>query len=199
MAEPVLHLASASPRRREILATLGVAHSWQGVAVDETPRPGETDAALVERLARAKAQAALASRGNGLPILGADTIVSLEGQLFGKARSREETLYMLESLSGRVHRVLTAVAMIAGGRERVATAATEVRMRAIEPAEALAYWRSGECEGKAGAYAIQGLGGMFVSSIAGSYTAVVGLPVFETAMLLKEAGVDVFAGAGARP
>src|SRR5690606_1804280 len=110
-----------------ILATLGVAHSWQGVAVDETPRPGEADAALVERLARAKARAALASRGNGLPILGADTIVSLEGQLFGKARSREETLYMLESLSGRVHRVLTAVAMIAGGRERVATAATEVR------------------------------------------------------------------------
>jgi septum formation protein len=195
VTEPVLHLASASPRRREILRALGVSHSWRGVGVDETPLPEEGDADLVLRLALAKARAARQSRSDGTPVLGADTIVSLDGRLFGKAGSQEEALFMLERLSGRTHRVLTAIALSLPGREFTALSQSEVRMREIPPGEARAYWATGEPAGKAGAYAIQGIGGVFVESLAGSWSGVVGLPVFETAALLKRAGIDVVAAA----
>lgn len=195
MSEPVLHLASASPRRREILHALGVSHSWQGVGIDEAPLPAEADADLVLRLALAKARTGRHSRGGELPVLAADTIVSLDGRLFGKAASEEEALYMLERLSGRTHRVLTGVALSCPGAELTALSQSEVRMRAIPAEEARAYWSTGEPAGKAGAYAIQGIGGVFVESLAGSWSGVVGLPVFETAGLLRCAGIDVVATA----
>lgn len=187
-----LHLASASPRRHEILAALGVAHSWAGVDIDEAPRPGETPQALVCRLASAKAATARA-RGNRTPfILGADTIVTLDGRVFGKPGCREEALAMLLQLSGRCHTVLTAVALIGGDREWRAMSTTAVRFREILPAEARAYSESGEASGKAGGYAIQGRAGIFVASLTGSYTGVVGLPVYETANLLRDGGFELW-------
>ncbi len=195
MSDPVLHLASASPRRREILRVLGVRHSWQAAGVDEAPLPAEKDADLVLRLALAKARAGRESCRGEIPVLAADTIVSLDGGLFGKAASEEEALYMLERLSGRTHRVLTGVALNYPGGELTALSQSEVRMREISAREARAYWASGEPAGKAGAYAIQGIGGVFVESLAGSWSGVVGLPVFEAAGLLKRAGIDVIAAA----
>ena len=140
------------------------------------------------RLAEEKARVAGV---DDLPVLAADTIVVLGDRVFDKPASREDALWMLESLSGRVHRVITGVAL--WSRETLATAAsdTEVRFRDIRPDEALAYWQSGEPRDKAGAYGIQGLGGIFVESIKGSYSGVVGLPVFETAALLRDAGIEV--------
>ncbi len=186
--KPVLHLASSSPRRREILAALGVPFSFAGVDIDESRAPGEPVSEMVLRLAGAKAQAAVGKR---IPVLGADTIVVLDDRVFGKPDSQFDALDMLKALSGRTHRVLTAVAVINDGTLETATAETKVRFRDIHPDEALAYWQSGEPQGKAGSYAIQGLGGVFVESLHGSYSGVVGLPVYETAELLKNAGIVV--------
>ncbi|HWM27973.1 MAG TPA: Maf family protein [Woeseiaceae bacterium] len=194
--KPVLHLASASPRRREILTALGVRHTWEGVDIDETPSPGEPAEALVLRLALGKARASRDLRPNEQVILGADTIVSLDERIFGKSATEGEALCTLSQLSGRTHKVFTAVALSASGRELTALCQSDVRLRRIEPREALAYWRSGEPAGKAGAYAIQGVGGIFVEGISGSYSGIVGLPVFETAALLAEAGIDLLRGAG---
>lgn len=189
--KPLLHLASASPRRREILMSIGVEHTFAGVGIDETPLPGEPVADLVLRLAVGKAMASRAMGRDDPVILGADTIVSLDGQTFGKPGSKDEALHMLSCLSGRVHTVQTAVAVLAGDRELSAMSSSDVRFRDIHPAEALAYWQTGEPSGKAGAYAIQGRGGIFVESIRGSFSCIVGLPVFETARLLKSAGIEI--------
>jgi len=186
--QPILHLASSSPRRREILAALGVPFSFAGVDIDESRLEGESVLDMVRRLAREKAQSA---EGGGLPLLGADTVVVLEERVFGKPSSEDDALDMLHTLSGRIHRVLTAVTLIATGRIETAVAESAVRFRDIHPDEAKAYWQSGEPEGKAGSYAIQGLGGIFVESLHGSYSGVVGLPVYETAKLLGQAGIDV--------
>ena len=191
----MLHLASASPRRREILTALGVRHTWQGVDIDETSLPGEQPEALVSRLALGKARASRDLRPDEPVILGADTIVSLDDRIFGKSATEDEALYMLSRLSGRTHKVFTAVALSASGRELTALCRSDVRLRRIAPWEALAYWRSGEPAGKAGAYAIQGVGGIFVEAISGSYSCIVGLPVFETAALLAAAGIDLLPGA----
>lgn len=188
MPQPVLHLASSSPRRREILSALGVPFTHAGVDLDESRVEGETVAAMVVRLASEKARAA---RGMHLPVLGADTIVALGDQVFGKPQSMREALLMLQALSGRPHRVLTAVALVNNGDISTALSDTEVRFRDIHPDEARAYWQSGEPLGKAGGYAIQGLGGVFVEALTGSYTGVVGLPVYETAALLATAGITV--------
>lgn len=194
---PVLHLASASPRRREILAAIGVTHTWQGVDVDETPLPGEAADALATRLALAKATASRQIRKSEPVILGADTVVEFDGATFGKAATEEEALFMLSRLSGGVHRVFTAVALDTPGGQKTALSRSEVRMRKIAPDEALRYWRSGEPLGKAGAYAIQGMGGLFVEALSGSYSGVVGLPVFETGSLLRQAGIDLLRRASA--
>lgn len=188
MSQPDLHLASSSARRREILTTLGVRFSHAGVDIDESRASGESVADMVLRLAREKAQAADAG---DLPVLGADTIVTLDDQVFGKPTSQGDALAMLQALSARSHQVLTGVACISGGNLSTAIATTEVRFRDIDPDEALAYWQSGEPQGKAGSYAIQGLGGIFVESLSGSYSGVVGLPVYETAALLQGAGIAV--------
>lgn len=188
MNENTLYLASASPRRRDLLRALGLEFAWGGVEADERRLPDEDPEAMVMRLAAAKALAA----PPGPVAIGADTAVVLGNRVFGKPASREEALATLAALSGRSHRVLTGVAVRSrNGIDRVVSA-TEVRFREVGPDEALAYWQSGEPRDKAGAYAIQGKGGAFVESIAGSYTGVVGLPVFETARLLVAAGIDLF-------
>ncbi len=189
MSETKLHLASASARRREILDALGVAFTWSATDIDETPLAGEDAESMVLRLAAVKARAAA-----GLPataILGADTAVVLGTQILGKPGSVHEAMNMLALLSGRTHRVLTGVALLSGAATNTAVSRTEVRFREIAVDEASAYCRSGEYQGKAGAYAIQGLAGLFVESLSGSYSGVVGLPVFETAGLLRAAGMDV--------
>ncbi len=141
------------------------------------------------RLAVTKAE--LANNGESKIVLAADTVVVLGERVFGKPEDCNDAIEMLEALSGQTHRVLTGVAVQAQMRVRTALSATEVKFREIRPDEALAYWQSGEPCDKAGAYAIQGLGGVFVEIISGSYSGVVGLPVFETVQLLRDAGLRI--------
>ena len=157
--------------------------------VDEEPREGEDAEQMVLRLAIAKATAIVAMPDE--IVLGADTAVVLDGKIFGKPRDEADALRMLGELSGRAHRVLTGVAVCRRGRLSSALSNTEVQFREIDPDEARCYWHSGEPRDKAGAYAIQGRGGMFVKAIMGSYSGVVGLPVFETARLLRDAGLEL--------
>jgi len=181
-----LYLASGSPRRRELLTQIGVSFTQVCAPIDETPRPGERAAGYVERLARAKAAAGLAQvEGSGV-VLGADTAVVLDGRILGKPESREHALAMLAELSDREHQVLTAVALSDGQRCLSTCVASTVRFRRIDATEAERYWASGEPLDKAGGYAIQGLGAIFVTGLAGSYSAVVGLPLSETADLLGQ-------------
>jgi septum formation protein len=185
---PTIVLASASPRRSELLRQLGVAHRVLAVDVDESALPGESAQTLVERLARDKALAGLTRDGAGLPVLGADTVVVVDGQIFGKPVDSGAALTMLEAMSGRWHQVLTAVAIAMPGPHgqlRTACSATAVKMRSVTRAEAVAYWHSGEPVGKAGGYAIQGIGAAFIEEIRGSYSGVMGLPLYETAQLLQ--------------
>ena len=157
--------------------------------VDERQLPGEAADAMVLRLAAAKAAAGRSTHAG--PVLGADTAVVVDGDVFGKPQDEADALAMLDRLSGRTHKVVTGVALSWNGGEKTALSSSEVRFRQISPAEALAYWQSGEPAGKAGAYAIQGQGGVFVEEIHGSYSGIVGLPVFETAGLLAAAGIEV--------
>jgi septum formation protein len=183
---PRIALASASPRRRELLDQLGVAFEVVPADVDESMRPGETPESLVRRLARDKALAGLRRDGGSRPVLGADTIVVADGEVFNKPADRADAVRMLMALAGREHQVMTAVAVAtAGGKVLEALSVTRVRMRPIGTAEAGAYWDSGEPAGKAGGYAIQGMGAMFIEHIAGSYSGVMGLPLYETARLLQ--------------
>lgn len=183
-------LASASPRRRELLAQLGYRFRVLPVAIEEVPGPREPGAEYVCRMAREKARAArVRLEAAALPVLGADTEVVIGARILGKPGSLAEATAMLAALSGRVHRVLSAVAVNDGHRERVVLSSTRVRFRRLEPAEMQAYWGSGEPRDKAGAYAIQGYGAEFVERIEGSYSGVVGLPLCETAALLAEFGV----------
>ncbi len=184
-----LFLASASPRRRELLAQIGAPFSLISVSVDETPSPTESPEAYVERVARDKALAGLAVLGerDGC-VLGADTSVVLDQRILGKPVDRNEGLAMLAALSGRTHRVMTAVALASRSACEARVVISEVTFRSIDEAEAERYWNSGEPLDKAGGYAIQGWGAAFVSQLHGSYSAVVGLPLCETAQLL-----DVFA------
>lgn len=189
---PVLLLASASPRRRALLAQLGLQCVQLAPDLDETPSPAEPPAAYVARLARAKAQAVRARVNTTLPILAADTAVVLGERLLGKPRDAAEAAAMWQALGGRWHQVLTAVTLL-DRTERHVVVTTAVRLRRITPAEAAAYWASGEPRDTAGGYAIQGLGAMFVAGLRGSYSNVVGLPLYETAALLRAAGIDPLA------
>jgi len=186
-----LLLASTSPRRREILSALRLNFGVCHVDIDETPLPGELAEAMVLRLAAAKVEAA--DKGSTTLVLGADTAVVVEDQILGKPVDEADCLAMLELLSDRAHRVVTGVALHAAGGTTTTVSTTDVYFREISRDEALAYWHSGEPCDKAGAYAIQGLGGAFVTRIDGSYSGVVGLPVFETLQLLSAAGLTVLA------
>lgn len=188
-AQAQLLLASGSPRRRELLEQIGVRFGVIRHEVDETPRTAEVPEDYVRRMAEEKASSGAALCGAQNPVLGADTAVIRDDAILGKPRDREHALSMLRSLSGRTHRVCSAVSLSIAGRLQTRLSVTTVRFRDLEERELEAYWRTGEPTGKAGAYAIQGIAAVFVSSIEGSYTGVVGLPLAETAELLRAAGV----------
>ncbi len=180
-------LASESPRRKQLLAQIGFTPDEIAPAsLDESPLPKETPRALALRLAAAKARH---GARDGAVVLGADTVVALGRRILPKAMTRSEAQACLTLLSGRAHRVLTAVAIASGERVRTRLAEARVRMKMLSRAEIAAYLDSGEWEGKAGGYAIQGRAGRFVIDIIGSYSAIVGLPLYETANLLEAAGV----------
>ncbi len=185
-----LFLASASSRRRELLTQIGVPFELLSITLDETPLPAERPEAYVQRLAREKAMAGWAAvNDDSAAVLGADTTVVIDERILGKPADRAEGLLMLESLSDREHHVLTAVALATRDACEVRLVTSRVRFRRIERAEAEAYWASGEPCDKAGGYAIQGWGAVFVAELRGSYSAVVGLPLCETAQLLDLAGI----------
>jgi len=187
---PGIVLASASPRRMELLRQIGVSFTVVEHQVNEEVLPGEEPQGYVQRLALEKARSAQSSRmTDDLPVLGADTIVVCGGQILGKPRDREDAQRMWALLSNTEHQVYSAVALCQGERALGQMSMTTVRFRELSPVDCDHYWASGEPLGKAGAYAIQGLGALFVHSLSGSYSGVVGLPLFETAQLLAHFGV----------
>ncbi len=186
---PVLQLASTSPRRQEILRSLGLTFTVMAVEIDESRLEGETPQQMVLRLAANKAAAAVSA--DSQLVIGADTIVVLGDKVLGKPRGMDDAVEMLMKLSGRSHTVLSGVALWSPTGIISALSQTEVRFREIGRDEARAYWHSGEPCDKAGSYAIQGRGGTFVATISGSYSGVVGLPVYELAELLGNAGIEV--------
>ncbi|MBE8716833.1 Maf family protein [Cellvibrio polysaccharolyticus] len=187
--QPDLYLASQSPRRSQLLAQIGVRHQVISVDVPEQPEAGESAAAYVERLALSKARAGFSRvQEESLavcPVMGADTIVVCDGDILEKPRNQQHGAAMLANLSGRVHQVFTAVALCAPGQQQVERNITEVRFRILSNEEITTYWLTGEPRDKAGGYAIQGLGAVFVEEIRGSYTNVVGLPLETTRQLLQ--------------
>ncbi len=189
---PAVILASASPRRAQLLSQIGVTYHALPAALEERRAPGEPIEQCVVRLAREKALQVRAALEAALPVLGADTAVLLDDEMLGKPADRAAGLAMLARLSGRTHRVLTAVALAGTDGVRSLLSQSEVRLRRLSAAECAAYWDSGEPCDKAGAYAIQGLGAVFVEELRGSYSGVMGLPLFETAVLLAEAGVPMW-------
>jgi len=190
--DPDLFLASASPRRAELLERMGVRFQTVPQAVDEQVQPDETPEVFVFRLALEKARAGRAGLSGDaqVPVLGADTAVVIDDTILGKPTDRDAALGMLEQLSGRTHRVLTAIAMVGDQRELTRLSLSMVTLRNLGAAECEAYWRSGEPIDKAGGYAIQGRGGVFVEQLEGSYSGVMGLPMVETHDLLTEFGID---------
>ncbi|MGR6736749.1 Maf family protein [Pseudomonas chlororaphis] len=187
-----LYLASGSPRRRELLTQIGVPFTAISADIDETPFPDESPVAYVERLARDKAAAGyalIADDPSAACVLGADTAVALDGRILGKPLDQADAQSMLMALSDREHEVLTAIAVLDGQRCESRVVRSLVRFRAIGDDEAARYWASGEPRDKAGGYGIQGLAAIFVAGLNGSYSAVVGLPVCETAELLGHFGI----------
>jgi len=186
MTDFELYLASQSPRRRELLSQIDIRYRVLPVSVEEEHQPHEPPAAYVERLARAKAMAGNRLRSEDKPVLGADTIVVDGDQILEKPRDEADGKRMLRQLSGRTHLVMTAIAMAQGARCESRLVVTEVSFRRLSDAEIDGYWASGEPRDKAGAYGIQGRAGKFVSYLKGSYSAVVGLPLMETDLLLRQ-------------
>ena len=196
---PRLYLASASPRRAELLHQIGLPHRVLNVPApdgeDEPQHPGEAAEDYVRRTAREKAERGEQYRRQQglppLPLLAADTTVILQGVVLGKPRNAAEAQSMLRRLSGREHQVHTAVVLYAGDGLREAVSATIVRMRPLEDGDINRYIASGEPFGKAGAYGIQGLASTFIAHISGSYSGVMGLPLYETADLLRQTGIHL--------
>ncbi|MGO1750599.1 MAG: Maf family protein [Marinobacter sp.] len=184
-------LASASPRRSELLAQIGVPFSVQPAHIDETPRAAEAPGDYVERLAREKALA-VAIHFPGKHVLGSDTSVVLSNDILGKPNDESEARAMLARLSGNAHQVMTAIALAKDGHCESRLVITNVTFRELEEDEIAAYVATDEPMDKAGSYGIQGLGGIFVKELRGSYSAVVGLPLQETAALLADAGCPVW-------
>ena len=179
-------LASSSPRRAELLRQIGTRFAIRPADIDETQLPDESAEVYVQRMAREKAETvALHTKEINLPVLGADTTVVLDKQVFSKPADKTEAIATLRALSGRSHRVLSAIAVVAEGRTELRLSETSVRFRDIKEREYERYWSTGEPQGKAGAYAIQGLGAVFVECITGSYSGVVGLPLSQTFELFE--------------
>lgn len=190
----LIYLASASPRRSALLEQIGVAHRVQPVDVDETALGGEPPDRYVRRLAVLKAETLWRQLGQKLaaaqrqPVLGADTAVVLDDHILGKPRDEQDCLRMLGLLSARTHQVFTAVALCASDGCQSRVNVSDVTFRKLAEDEIRRYWRSGEPAGKAGAYAVQGRAALFIERIAGSYSGIMGLPLFETGELLAAIG-----------
>lgn len=188
-----LYLASSSPRRQSLLKQINVPFTVINPDIDETPMTGEIPEHYVSRLAITKAKVGFnqlsTTQRQTAYVLGADTIISLDDTIMGKPTSQQHAVTMLLSLSGKTHKVFTAIALYYLDKLLSSTIVTEVTMRQITADEALAYWHTGEPNGKAGGYAIQGIAATFIEQIHGDYYAVVGLPLFATSELLKQAGI----------
>jgi septum formation protein len=190
-----LVLASASPRRKELLAQLGIQCFVKSVDIDETPLPNESPLDYVKRVAAEKSAACLAVYDGDLPILAADTSVVLNNQIMGKPENQQHAEQMLLQLSGATHQVYSAISLrnpnVSGLNHWEAVNITDVTFRKLTLAEIAAYWQTGEPCDKAGGYAIQGLGSIFIEKISGSFSGVMGLPLFETAQLLVQQGITI--------
>jgi len=188
-----IYLASQSPRRSELLKQLGVRFDVRVANVDESHHAGESAEKYVQRLASEKANAIWQSLSeqHRLPVLGADTTVSIAGEILGKPADRDEGIAMLRRLSGQQHEVISGIALI-GGKHSVCVNVSQVRFRELSDAEIEAYWDTGEPQDKAGGYAIQGYAAAFISELHGSYSGVMGLPLYETARLLSAFNVPIW-------
>jgi septum formation protein len=192
MSEARIVLASASPRRKALLDQLGLQVEVMAVGIEEAVRGEEKPSDYVARLANDKARAARARLTDDCVVIAADTVVVIDDVILGKPADRDAFIEMLGLLSGRTHAVLTGVSVSVGGRVRTAVSRTSVRFRNIALHEMEAYWESGEPKDKAGGYGIQGVGGIFVERLEGSYSGVVGLPLAETEQMLTGLGVDLW-------
>jgi septum formation protein len=192
-SNPLIYLASASPRRSALLTQIGVAHHVRPVDVDESLQPAETPAVYVIRLARAKAETLWNRLGEEerLPVLGSDTTVALGNDVLGKPANRAEGMAMLRRLNGKTHQVYTGVALRSSRGIESRVSISDVTFRALSEAEMEAYWLTGEPADKAGGYAVQGRAAVFIERITGSYSGIMGLPLFETAALLTSTGWSV--------
>ncbi len=190
----MLHLASRSPRRSELLARLGLDFGVLDIDIPEQRQPGEAPDDYGRRVAREKAGAGLlrVMAVPGAVVLGADTEVVLDDEVFGKPCDDADAAAMLRRLSGRTHRVITAVSLVSASRELQATSISEVTFAPLTEDEIVAYVASGEPRGKAGAYAIQGRAQVFISHLSGSYSGVMGLPLHETATMLRALGIPMW-------
>ncbi|MEI6543674.1 MAG: Maf family protein [Methylococcales bacterium] len=184
-----LILASASPRRKELLDQIKVSYEIYPVNLDETPLPNEKPLAYVQRLAAEKSAACVAQLKTQLPVLAADTSVILGDLIMGKPQNQKDAVEMLTQLSGKTHQVFSAISL-RGRKHLQAVSITDVTFRSLTEQEIIDYWHTGEPLDKAGSYAVQGIGGIFVKSIVGSFSGVVGLPLFETAELLSKQGIE---------
>ncbi len=184
-------LASASPRRRELLEQIGITAIVQSVDIDESMRPGESVKAYVQRLAMEKAERGFEMINNiqKLPVLGSDTIVEIDGMVLGKPQNRQHAKEMLQQLSGKKHAVHTSVAIVTEDKKIIDTSSSQVLFNKLDEQEIDSYVATGEADDKAGSYAIQGFAAQFVENINGSFSGVMGLPLFETVQLLKRCGI----------
>lgn len=191
----MLYLASRSPRRRELLARLGLDPRLLDIDIPEVRQPGEPAFDYVRRVSREKAGAGLLEvmAVSGALVLAADTEVVLDDEVFGKPVDAADAAAMLGRLSGRTHQVISIVWLVSAEREAQAASISEVTFSALTPAQLDGYVATGEWQGKAGAYAIQGRAEAFVTRLDGSFSGVMGLPVYDTARLLADFGIDVFA------
>lgn len=190
--DPMLYLASQSPRRRELLGRLGLPFGIIDLDVPEQRAPGEPAEDYVRRVAREKAGAGLLKvMGNpSAVVMGSDTEVVLDDEVFGKPRDAEDAATMLRKLSGRTHQVISAVSLVSPSREAQDVSISDVTFAALSEAQIAAYLAGDQWQGKAGAYAIQGFAETFITKLSGSYSGVMGLPVHETAMLLRQFGLE---------
>ena len=186
---PNLILASASPRRSEILKQIGIKHTILPTDIPEVPAQGETPKSYVARIASEKSLAAQTLSGKSKAVLAADTEVIIDDLILGKPSSLTDAISMLTRLSGRTHQVITAVSLRYLNHHWSSLSISEVKFRDIHPSEIETYWASGEPRDKAGAYAIQGLGSVFVQNMEGSFSGIVGLPIYETSILLDKVGI----------
>ena len=190
--DKVLVLASSSPRRRQILNDLGVSFSVQSADIDEQVHAAELPIDYVQRLALEKCQRVLSRSDQEITVLGSDTSVIIGAQILGKPQSEQQAVDMLMSLSGNWHKVMTAVAILNRDKQRQIVVCSDVEFCHLNEQMCRRYWSTGEPADKAGSYAIQGIGARFVRQIRGSYSAIVGLPVAETAELLAEFEIPIW-------